>query len=119
MSETQWCKTNNIGKFTFYKYQHLVRISILHSTDEPQKSFVPITAAQAVVTPNTIIRGDIKINLNGNSDMNTVMNMIKVLLCQAISKAQYIYIVSGFTVMPIKERIHDIHIQMNHCQVKI
>lgn len=81
MSVTQWCKTNNIGKSTFYKYQRLVRMSMLRSTDEPQQSFVPVTAVQAIVTPVTITRGDIKIELNGNSDMNTVMNMIRVLLC--------------------------------------
>lgn len=54
---------------------------MLHSTGEPQQSFVPVTVARTIVTSITITRGDIKIELNGNSDMNTVMNMIRVLLC--------------------------------------
>ncbi len=62
MSVPQWCKTNGIGKSTFYKYQRLARISILHSTDEPQQSFVPVTVAQAIVTPVTITRGILKSN---------------------------------------------------------
>lgn len=86
MSLNQWCHLNHIGKSTYYKYQRLVRNAILNEkslseTVEMKPKFVPVIHEVSVNEPIIILKGDIRIEVNSNSDFNTVANMVKVLLC--------------------------------------
>lgn len=86
MTVPEWCKVNNVGVFTFYKYQRQIRLELLADNSLPAKSnhnisFVPVASDIIADIPVCITKGDIKIEVNSRSDMDTIVEMIRVLLC--------------------------------------
>ena len=86
MTVSERCKVNNVGVSTFYKYQRQIRMELLADNSLPAKSnhnisFVPVASDITAGIPVYITKGDIKIEVNSRSDMDTVVEMIRVLLC--------------------------------------
>ena len=86
MTLSQWCGLNHVGKSTYYKYLRLIRNDLLNEQSSPVKieskrSFVPVNVDVSKSEPLTITKGNVRIEFNHQSDLNTVMNIIKALLC--------------------------------------
>lgn len=86
MTLSEWCDLNHVGKSTYYKYLRLIRNDLLNEQSSPVKieskrSFVPVNVDVSKSEPLTITKGNVRIEFNHQSDLNTVMNIIKVLLC--------------------------------------
>lgn len=86
MPVNRWCKENNINQATYYKYLKKIREGIIQERQIEIKSeptFIPVKIENEVADDNQIIitKGAIKIELSPNSNIDTVVNMIKVLLC--------------------------------------
>ena len=82
----EWCKANSVGKATYYKYLRLIRKemiddqpSLMQVKNEP--SFVPVHADVPQNDPLIITKGNVRIEFDHVTDLNTIMNMIRVLLC--------------------------------------
>lgn len=86
MTLSEWCYLNHVGKSTYYKYLRLIRNDLLNEQSssvkiESKRSFVPVNVDVSKSEPLTIIKGNVRIEFNHQSDLSTVMNIIKVLLC--------------------------------------
>ena len=86
MTLSEWCDSNHVGKATYYKYLRLIRNNLLDNPSLPaetvsENSFVPVSADLPESEPVIIKKGSIRIEIKHDSDLNTIMNMIRVLLC--------------------------------------
>lgn len=82
MTVPESCKGNNVG----YKYQRQIRMELLGSSNLLAKcnyetSIVSILSDIITGIPVCITKGSIKIVVYNNGDMDTIVQLIKVLLC--------------------------------------
>ena len=86
MTLSEWYNSNHVGKATYYKYLRLIRNNLLDNPSLPaetvsENSFVPVSADLPESEPVIITKGSIRIEIKHDCDLNTIMNMIRVLLC--------------------------------------
>ena len=86
MTLSEWCDSNHVGKATYYKYLRLIRNNLLDNPSLPaetvsKNSFIPVSADLPESEPVIITKGSIRIEIKYDCDLNTIMNMIRVLLC--------------------------------------
>lgn len=86
LSLSEWCDLNHVGKATYYKYLRLIRNGIIDEYSSSMeimtnKSFVPISIDEPKQDPIILSKGTIHIEFDHDSDLNTIMNIIKALLC--------------------------------------
>lgn len=81
MKIDDWCRLNRIGKSTYYKYQRLVRDAVLNEkslseTAKIKPKFVPVITELLLNESVIILKGNIRIEVNSNSNLDTIVNMI-------------------------------------------
>lgn len=86
MTLREWCDLNHVGRATYYKYLRLIRNDLIDKQSSPVKtesksSFIPINVNVSKNESLIITNGNVQIEFNHQSDLNTIMNIIKVLLC--------------------------------------
>lgn len=82
-SVRRWCKENNIAEPTYYSWLKKLRTLAVENGAVEVPSFVPVPIDQHPTSVSTLVisKGDIHIEFPTNTEINTIMNIIKVLLC--------------------------------------
>lgn len=84
LSVREWCRQNNVSEPSYYYYLKKIRQSILEE-DGGSQSFVPVVLKDESVKKDPelieIIKGDIRIQVPESTNIDLLVDVLKVLLC--------------------------------------
>ena len=80
-----WCKQNGVCEQTYYawlkKLRQLAVDSGAVSVPAPAQTFIPVKKDDVLSDNITVIKGDVHIEFPVHTDMTTITNIIRALVC--------------------------------------